>query len=644
MRGASEPPRSAWKGDHGIVDKLSPTSNDILKDKIARIREEFPHVFSEGRIDFDRLKMALGEFADSGHERYGLTWAGKSEAIRNIQRPSVGTLLPVPEESVNFETSENLIIEGENLEVLKLLQKSYQGKIKMIYIDPPYNTGNEFIYPDNFREGLQDYLRYSGQVDGDGLKLSTNTETDGRFHSKWLTMMYPRLFLARNLLHRDGAMFVSIGSEELSNLIAIMNEIFGEECFKNVIVIRRGVKNVQAQFDTIDALNRGHEYVLFYSRSPQTRFKKLMIPQALDDDAPDSGAVGGWNNHWRGTDRPTMRYALFGMEPSYGQWRWGQERSLKAIENYMRLCAELGENATQEEIDQWVVREESRLGAKVDLLRLSRTGKPEHYVPPSDFKLASDLWIDLKPNGNNQLRRLFPGKKIFDTVKSTDLIERLIEFVCEDDDIVLDFFAGSGTTAHAVLNLNRQEDSHRKFILVQLPEPIDDMAPFKTIADITKERVRRVLAQNGNAETKRIESDKGFKVFRLSSSNFKIWDGLGVSQNEQELATQLALFADNILPGRGKLDVLYEVILKSGLPPTTSVEPWQINGATVFAVAHGEILIYLEDVVSIETIQEMVSRKPRRVVCLDAAFHQNDSLKTRAKLTAESLGIEFMTA
>lgn len=248
------------------MSKLPLTSHDVLADKIARIREEFPEVFSEGKIDFERLKMALGEYVDNKPERYGLTWAGKSDAIRNIQAPSVGTLLPVPEESVNFDTSENLIIEGDNLEVLKLLQKSYHGKIKMIYIDPPYNTGNEFIYPDNFREGLENYLRYSGQVDGNGVKLSTNTETDGRFHSKWLNMMYPRLFLARNLLRDDGVICVSICDAELANLRKIMDEIFGEENYINTISVKVKVSAGASGGGEDKRLKKNIEFIMIYAK------------------------------------------------------------------------------------------------------------------------------------------------------------------------------------------------------------------------------------------------------------------------------------------------------------------------------------------------------------------------------------------
>ena len=369
-------------------------------------------------MDFDKLKRTIGEELDEGDERFGMTWPGKNDCFKVIQTPSIATLKPAKEESVNWDSTENLFIEGDNLEVLKLLQRSYYGKVKMIYIDPPYNTGNDFIYPDNYAESLETYLAYTGQTNEEGKKFTTNPESSGRFHSKWMNMMYPRLFLAKNLLKNDGVIFISIGGEELPNLLLAMNEIFGEECFKNIIVIRRGIKSVQAQFETIDSLNRGHEYVVFYSKSSDYRFEKYFVPR---DKTNDEEITGGWNNHWRGTDRPTMRYEIFGIKPKTGQWRWGKDRSHAAIANWEHLCKELEDNPSIQEIDRWVEEQEAKNNDKLDLLRLSATGKPEHYIHPSDGKLASDLWIDVKPNGNSQLKKVMKAK-LFDTPKSVDLL------------------------------------------------------------------------------------------------------------------------------------------------------------------------------------------------------------------------------
>jgi len=306
------------------TEKVPFETPDIVAEQVERLKEIFPEVVAEGKVDFDKLKATLGEIVDDSPDRYSFTWAGKRDAIRLLQLPSRATLKPCPEESVDWETTKNLFIEGENLDVLKLLYKSYAGRVKMIYIDPPYNTGKDFIYPDNFADPLDTYLKLTGQKDAEGNLLTSNPETSGRYHSAWLSMMYQRLFVARQLLQKGGLLFVSIDDHELQNLRMLMNEVFGEECFKNCIVFRRGMKSVQAQFDTVDALTVGHEYVVMYARDPSVRFQHLRIEL-------DQAKAGTWNNHWRGTDRPTMRYELFGITPESGQWRWSKERSCQAI-------------------------------------------------------------------------------------------------------------------------------------------------------------------------------------------------------------------------------------------------------------------------------------------------------------------------
>jgi hypothetical protein len=307
-------------------------------------------------------------------------------------------------------------------------------------------------------------------------------------------MMYPRLFLARDLLRDDGVIFVSIDDNELHHLRLLLNELFGEACFKNCVILRRGIKSVQAQFDTLDALAVGHEYVLIYARHGETRLNKLHVPR-------DEAKPGTWNNHWRGTDRPTLRYELFGITPAHGQWRWSRARSLQAVANYERLLTEVNTGApSQEQIDAWYARQADHL----DLLRLSRTGKPEHYVPPSETRLGSDLWTDLSPRGSTDLQALFgDGAKVFDNPKPVALVRRMLSFAtrAHESDLVLDFFAGSGTTAQAVLEANAEDGGNRRFLLVQRPETLPADAGARrfgceTIADLTRERVRRVLAAN----------------------------------------------------------------------------------------------------------------------------------------------------
>ncbi len=429
-----------------------------------------------------------------------LWFKGKSIIWNHHLAVPYHTLDEVPELHCQPEKANgNMIIEGDNLIALKALLPQFAGKIKCIYIDPPYNTGNDngenkgWIYNDNVNSPL---LK-------DWFKTEVNLDDLSR-HDKWLCMMVPRLKLLRDLLSDDGAIFVSLDDNELHNFRRIMDEIFGEENFRNIVIIRRGIKNVQAQFDTIDKLNYGFEYLVIYTRNEKFRFKKFEIEL-------ENGKEGYWNNHWRGTDRPTMRYEIFGITPETGQWRWGKERSLIAIENYNEMLNELNINEdeiTQEQIDNWYKNKCEELGEELDLLRLSKNGKPEHYIPPSDSKLASNLWIDLKPNGSSQLKALFKNK-VFNNPKSVDLIKRVIKFIEGDEEniIVLDSFAGSGTTMHAVMELNKEDGRNRRCIMVQMTEDTEAEPDKNICRDITGERVKRAIDKYGY--------DSGFKYYRL---------------------------------------------------------------------------------------------------------------------------------
>lgn len=404
------------------------------------------------------------------------------------------------ETSLDFQPEKgigNFIVEGDNLLALKALLPQYAGKIKCIYIDPPYNTGNEnWVYNDNVNSPLiQEWL--GKEVGRDDLTR----------HDKWLCMMVPRLKLLRELLSDTGSIFVSIDDNEIYRLIEIMNEIFGEENFKNIVIIRRGIKSVQAQFETVDRLNYGCEYIVVFTKEEKYKFKKFEIEL-------ENGKEGGWNNHWRGTDRPSMRYEIFGITPDSGQWRWSKSRSSIAIENYDIMLRDLGktaQNINQEEIDNYYKNYIENTGEEIDLLRLSKTGKPEHYIPPSETKLASTYWNDLKPNGSSQLKAIFK-KKVFDNPKSIDLIKRIIQFSEGDtkDSIILDSFAGSGTTMQAVMELNQEDGGNRQCILVQMAEA-SEREPDKNICkDITRERIKRAIEKNNY--------DSGFSYLRVGRS------------------------------------------------------------------------------------------------------------------------------
>ena len=675
------------------MNKMDGMSMDLTGENIAQLKKLFPEAVTEGKIDFEVLKALLGGEIEQRQEYYKFTWNGKEAARAYARTRSMGTLRPCVEESSGKDgtpgkfDSENLYIEGDNLEVLKLLQGAYHKKVKMIYIDPPYNTGKDFVYPDNYRDSIKNYKELTGQTDAEGKSTRANPETSGRYHTDWLNMMYPRLILARNLLTDDGVIFASIGKEELHDLSLLMCDIFGEEAFKNIISIRRGIKSVQEQFETIDSLNRGHEYLLFFAKNASQRFEKFYIPNNLADEFDEDGKpveiLGSWNNHWRGTDRATMRYPLWNITPKTGQWRWAQDRSEKAKQNYEEMLSCLGDHPSQKEIDDWVKQKEEKTGIKIDLLRLSEKNKPEHYIHPSDCKLASDLWIDLKPNGGMQLKKCM-GKKYFDTPKSCDLMKRLIEFSCSDNDIVLDFFSGSASMAQAILEYSAVERQNIHFIMVQLPEKtyteVDGnkipkkeslnafLDGFLTVAEIGKERIRRAAkkireelttknAKNmkkeedtslfSEAETLLCDScvswskmDMGFKVFKLDTSNLLPWNPSAAT-----LAQDLYNAVDNVLADRSTDDLLYEILLKCNLPLTLPIEKKQFGENTVYIVGMGALAICLDKTIPATIAEEIVKLRdayapimPMQVVFRDTGF--DDVGKANALQILKQAGFE----
>ena len=553
----------------------------------------------------------------------------KAECFKVIQTPSLGTLRPQPDESVNFDATENLIIEGDSLEVLKLLQKSYLGKIKLIYLDPPYNTGNDFIYPDNYSESLQTYLQYTGQVDAEGVKFGTNPETEGRFHSNWLNMMYPRLYLARNLLRSDGLVFISIDNTEVDNLKKLANEIFGEENFVEQLVwknkynagaLTRGVANV-------------HEYILCYSRSP---VENLLAP--LSEDAITQykerdakyAQRGGFVTQPLATGskdtRPNLRYPVMwkGKEiwPDK-QWIWSKDRVEEALAN-----------------DEIVVNEtDGKLNVRVKQYLKDESGRIRKTKP------LSLLIGPYNQEGSKEIESLF-GEEVFKFPKPSALIRALLSITVSESDapegIVLDFTAGSGTTGQAVLDINNAGAGHWRFILVQLPEPTG-RNDYPTIADLCKERVRRVINKLNEADARQLnlaekKQDRGFRFFKLAESNFRVWEA-GKPQDVASLTTQLDLHVEHIRGGRNSADLLYEILLKSGLPLSTPVEVVSLAGRTVYSADRGSLLVCLELDLTLELVRAMAEKKPERVVCLDAGFAGNDQLKANAVQVFRTKGV-----
>lgn len=610
------------------MDKLRMQSSNGIEDNIMKIAQLFPDCVTEtvdersGQpkhlIDFEKLKQNLSDSVMSERaERYQFTWPDKSKAILLANSPINATLRPCREDSVDFDNTQNLYIEGDNLDVLKCLKETYLHKVKMIYIDPPYNTGNDFVYEDDFAQSSEEYLANSGQFDEQGNRMFTNAESNGRFHTDWLNMIYPRLKVARDLLTDDGVIFISIGDEELQNLRKIADEVFGEANFRNQITIRRGAKSVQAQFDTWDRLGQGVEYLLLYTRNSLYRFPKQM--KNLEE-----ARGGSWNNHWRGTDRPTMRYEIFGICPSEGQWRWSKERSDKAITNYKRLQDELNkEEPSQEEIDYWY----SKQPEGTDLLRLSKKGKPEHYIKATTQTLLNNSWEDLLIGSSSEILKLFETK-VFDTAKLTAPIKRMLNFT-DKNALILDFFSGSATTAHAVMQLNSEDGGNRKFIMVQLPEKTDEKseafkAGYKNICEIGKERIRRAgkkIKEESPSTTQ--DLDTGFRVLKLDSTNMQdiYYSPKDISQ--ADLFSQV----DNVKPDRTGEDLLFQVMLELGATLDSKIETTTVAGKTIYNVAEGYLVACFDPDVTDEVVKAIAQMQPAYAVLRDTSM-KDDSTAT----------------
>ena len=626
-----------------IIEKMNGESLDIVKENVLKLKEIFPEVFCEDKIDFKKLEEVLGEYTDDSDERYRFEWHGKSKAIRIAQTPSRGTLRPCKEESKNWDTTENLYIEGDNLEVLKLLQKSYQGKIKMIYIDPPYNTGNDFIYPDNYSDNLENYLRITGQKDDEGNKMLTNSEAGGRYHTNWLNMMYPRLRLAKNLLEDNGVIFISIDDNELDNLKKICDEIFGEQNFLGRImpVVNPGGRDYKQ-------IALMHEYLLIYAKSDITELQE--ISKDIKFDMND--LLGGYelrdlrnrNPKFHSGNRPNLFYPFYvnsQKKDSYGccsvsvekvegydieirpynsvgkesVWRWGR---IKAKENIDINNIENSQVVAKPKRDGgWTICQKNR----------RNTTKVKSIWDETEMRTE---------DGTRLIRSIFEITP-FDHPKPLALLNRIVEMGSEDG-IVLDFFSGSATSAHSVININAQQNRKNKFIMVQLPEECDEKseaykAGYKNICEIGKERIRRagdkIVEENKDKEG--IEDlDIGFKVFKLDTSNIKPWNP---DYDNLEMTLQDSI--DNFVPERTQEDIVYEIMLKYGIDLTYPVETKEVSGKKIFSIGFGALLVCLDDDITLEAVNDIVKLKKElnpetcRVVFKDNGF-KSDSIKTNA--------------
>jgi len=607
-------------------------SLDVKQQKIDELRAILPEAFTEDQIDWEKLQAALGrENIEFRNERYVLNWAGKSDAFRVLQQSTTATLKPVPEESVNFDSTENIFIEGENLEVLKVLQKSYYGKVKCIIIDPPYNTGSDsFIYPDSFKESKEDYQKRIGDVDEEGYLTKEgffrrNSKDSGRFHSNWLSMLYPRLFLAKNLLTDDGVIFVHIDDNEVHNLRLMMNEIFGEENFIATIIWEK----VHTRKNSSKYFSVSHDYITAYAKIKEV-WDRILIPRENTDayKNPDNDPKGPWkldpitaHNYYSVDYKVRKPNGVILPRPKGRYWSFSEETWLEKVNNNEVVW---GEDSSYPMVKRYFSEVQQGL---VPVTLFSRS-------------FAGD-----SSTAKGELDELLGLPGLFDYPKPSILIKRLEQIATRPNDIILDFFAGSGTTAHAVLDLNKQDGGHRKFIMVQMPEKCAEdseayKAGYKTIAEIGKERIRRVIKKIRD-ESRQLslhekKQDLGFKVFKLAPSNFKIWRGAEVTT--ENLENQLNAFTNPVKENSTKENMLFELILKAGYLLTDKIE----SKNNCYVVNDGELVIALEKVDQ-ELIDDVISAKPKKVIMLDKLFAGHDQLKTNTVLQMRDNGIEFRT-
>lgn len=625
-------------------------SADILAGNLAQLKVLFPELITEGTsgpaINVDVLKALVGDqTVTDADEKYGLNWHGKKKARQIALTPSTGTLRPCPEESVDWDTTQNLMIEGDNLEVLKLLQKSYAGKVKLIYIDPPYNTGKDFVYPDNFQDNIKNYLELTGQVEG-GAKVSTNTEASGRFHTDWLNMMLPRLMLARSLMHKEGLIFVSIDDTEVVNLRRLLDEVFGEEAFVAQLIWKNKYN--------AGALTKGfssvHEYILCYTRGQLTN---LTAPLGEEEIAGYKGRDskfakrGGYVTQPLATSskdpRPNLRYPIVieGREiwPEK-QWIWSKDRIEAAIAN-----------------DEVVLNEGSgKLSVRVKQYLRDENGNMREMKP------LSILIGPYNQEGSKESGELFGSSDVFSFPKPVDLIRHFVSLTVNDkkdkDAIVLDFFAGSGTTAQAVMTQNAQDGGTRRFISIQLPEPLDSeskeqagaaafcdaLSVNRTVSELTKERIRRAGSKL-KADSPLIASDFGFRSFKLDTSNIRTWN-----PKSNDLKTSLFDHLEHLETGRSSDDILYEILLKLGLDLCVPIEQREIAGKQVNSVGAGVLMACLVESIKAAEVEALALgivawRKEQgtvgdtTAVFRDSAF-ENDVAKSNLAAILEQHGIK----
>jgi adenine-specific DNA-methyltransferase len=625
-------------------------SVDNVAGNVEALKALFPEAFVEGKIDFEVLKGLLGTGVDEREEKYGLNWHGKRRARQIALTPSTGTLLPCPDESVDWDTTQNLMIEGDNLEVLKLLQKSYAGKVKLIYIDPPYNTGGDFVYSDDFKDSIRNYLELTGQVEGQR-KISSNTEASGRFHTDWLNMIYPRIMLARSLLRSDGVMFISIDDGEAPNLRLLCDSIFGPENFIAEMVWESAGKNDARQIGV------NHEYVLVYARQRASventwTIAKVAVESVLkeaerlkkhfgDDHESASSAMAGWFR--ANKSNPVFAHRRYRFIDRIGLYKeenptapGGRKFDLinPKTGGVISLTKGRGWGFDQETFNKLAEQERITFVTPTSIMvRL--------YLHETDRVTPQSVFYQPARSASERLSKLM-GANLFEFPKDEGVIQQLVEMASKDNDLVLDFFAGSGTTAHAVMAQNSLDGGKRRFILVQLPEPIQHQE-FQNIAKITAERLKR-SAKKVTADNPLFSGDTGFRIFKLAASNIRAWEP-DVADIESSLLTNI----EHLVQGRKEQDVLFELLLKLGLDLCVAIEAKTIAGKAVHSVGGGALMVCLADGLTKEVVEPLsagnaawrVALAPAvdtRVVFKDSGF-ADDVAKTNMAAVLNQNGI-----
>lgn len=616
------------------LNEMSGKTLDIEKQNIEKLKELFPEIMTEDKIDFEKLRLILGDEVNDNAEKYSFTWNGKQNAIKLAQQPSTGTLRPNKEKSKDWATTENLYIEGDNLEVLKSLQKSYAEKVKVIYIDPPYNTGGDFIYKDNFKNSIQNYFEQTNQVDSQGNKLATNTESSGRFHTDWLNMMYPRLILAKNLLKDDGIIFISIDERELSNLKKICDEIFGERNFIEVFSWQKTSTPPNLSKKTKKSL----EYILAYQKNDVGNLAGIKkISQSTN------GLMNQSNNY--GTlifPKEVIKTSMNNESLSKGVYGT-QSYKIELLNDVNIVNGEFDEDVVLHGKFKWSqVYLEEQIANGTDIYIKTKTLSPsyekEEYEAEKPWNLIdSKVNVGTNVNASDEVDELF-RKNFSDNMfpKPVSLLKFLISMIDTENEIILDFFSGSSTTAHAVLELNKQDNLKRKFIMVQIPEPLDEKSEpysdgYRLMTQIGIDRINRV----GNkilddSELLSSELDVGFKVFELDNSNIQKW-----SVDAESLEESLFAMENNFVEGRSHTDIVYEVLLKLGLDLNTPFEESTIEDSTIYDVALGNVYVVLGNNIT-QKVANYIAKKQKEyenenpsVVFNDNGF-KNDNEKLNA--------------